>query len=379
MENEDFSEKVENTVVGLIQFVLRLGRTLQHLITKPGRLLAEVRNNFENRQYLAPHAYLLSCAIALGFFGKILAEGLAQAGIGSWENIKSLTFTSFINHSVPVFGIAVAAALLVEILLVEQQPERKQHFKNLNFYVIGFFGIGSIGVLLLLSGLLNLTFDQFGSGTDVFVIGSTLAIGGYICAMLWLLYWLTSNAIRGKNGPNLSWTLSARILLINVIVISLCALHFVSPLYQLDEGAPALKGRKIDLAKQSDGSLRLTFLLENISDTDVVISQFDDITVVAEIEESKRVEAKGRFCLAEVTEKPEQGFLLLAPAKSDILTACVMHKPLNALLEEFGFVAIAREHGGRNYLPSREQNLRFSIIIRFNVGDRRDDGRPIEL
>ena len=117
MADQDFSEKVESTIIGIVQFALRLGRTLLHLIIKPRRLLAEVRNNFAKRQYLAPHAYLLSCAIALGFFGKILAQGLDRVGFDAWESIKELTFSSFLNHSVPVFLIAIAAALLVEILL----------------------------------------------------------------------------------------------------------------------------------------------------------------------------------------------------------------------------------------------------------------------
>lgn len=380
MEKEDFSGKVEDAVVGIIQFALRLGRTLLHLMIKPGNLLVEVRDDFHSRQYLAPHAYLLSCAIVLGVFGKFLALGFGQAGAGGvWASIKTLTLSSFINHSVPVFGIAIAAAVLVEVFLPKQQPDKKRQFKNLNYYIIGFFGIGGIVVLVLLSALLNLTFDQFGRGSDVFVSGSIIAIIGYVTAIFFLLFWLTSRAIRGEETIHLPMMLIGRILLINLVVIALCVINFASPLYKLEEGAPVLTGRKIDLAKQSDQSLRLTFLLSNVSDTDVVISRYDEITVFAKSEDGAQVEAVGNFCLVDLAKNPERGFLLIAPGKSDILAACVQSQPLHDLLGKAGFADLWREEGGDKYVAGGKSKLTFSVLIEHSIGDQRDNGRPIEL
>ena len=371
MDKENISDQLEATIVGVVQFAERLARTLVALVFTPGRLLAEVRNGFQDKQYLTPYAFLLSCAIALGFFGKILAAGIHRVGFDTLESIKDLTFSSFLNHSAPVFGIAISAALLVEGILRKQQAEQKQHIKYLNFYVIGFFGIGSILVLLLLSGLMTLTFDRFGPGTDIFVYSSIITLSAYILAVLGLIYWLTSNALRDAGNSALPRSVSARILVINLVVIALCALNFVSPLFEHDQGTRPLKGRIVDLAKPPDDTLRLTFLLENTTDTDVVVNLIDNVTVVFEPKPGIRVSSESRYCSYQDNGPLSDVFLLLASGKSDILTVCIQGKQLHKHLKEADFVTIGREQGGYRLISLDEHRSQFSVIISVVVDDLR--------
>jgi hypothetical protein len=379
MSNEDFSGKIENLLVELLEFATRLGRTFLTLVFKPGLLLEAVRSNFRNKRYLPPNTYLLSCAIALGFLGKILAQGFEKVGFGTLERINDLTLSSFLNHSVPVFGIAIAAAILVESLFRDQDVEKRRHFKNLNFYVIGSFGLGSIIVLLLLSGLLNLTFDQFARDTDLFVYGAFIAIAGYVTAVLGLLHWLTSRALRGESGVALPKKVMVRVLLVNLMIIILCALNFVSPLYEHEEGAPLLDGRIVELVELSDSNLKLTFLVENSGDIDIVLSRLDGVTVVAEQSDGERTEIPGQFCSGQGAGRPEIEFLVLASGKSAILAVCFDQQRLASFLEDAEYVDIDRIRGGNQLIPSGEKRLRFIVRVGIFIGDRRDGVQSIKL
>lgn len=381
MSNEDFTDKVEAAIVGVVQFAMRLMRTIVALVVSPGRLLEAVRSGFEQRHYMTPHAFLLSCAIATGLFGKVVADGVTQGGSDIIGQFNNLSLASFLDRSVPVFLIAVASALLAEILLRGQQAERRQVFKQLHFYVIGFFGIGGLVLLLLLSLFLKLTFDQFGAGTDLFIYGSSATLAGYILAMLGILYWLTSRAIRGSDGPALPTSVSVRVLAIDLVTIALCGVNFVSPYHQSGDGAGALEGSIVDLTRQT-GALRLTFLLSNTGDGNAVVSRVDKVLLVLQEKQADALTSyDARFCSSRQQGKPESGFLLLAAGKSEVVSICLSSAAMNAQLRQSGIVDIGREQGGDRLVSLASSRHRLRVLVKMSAftGGRNRIDLPVEL
>ena len=287
---------------------------------------------------------------------------------------------SFLNQSVPVFAIAIITAVLAQALFRGQDEARIRRFKQLNYYVIGFFGIGSIAVLLLLSGFLRLVFTGLRyDGADLFTIVSLVTFGGYVLAMLVLLYRLTSAAFRGDPGTGWSKTIKLRVLLCNLVVIALCVFNFVSPLYQRDEGAPPLQGRLVDIHESPDEGLRITFLIKNVSTTDVVLNLLDDVTVAAENTEGSRQEETDRICSSRKPGASLPGFTLLAAQKSTLLEFCTGNQRLLGLIKEAGYVEIARSQGGMRLKNTSKQKLQFSARLRVVIGNRRGGDLEVPL
>jgi hypothetical protein len=379
MASEEFSDKLEDIIIGIVRYSLRFARSIWSLIVRPRDLLDAVQKDFSEARFLAPHAFLLSCALSLGLLGEILAEGFDRVSFATFERIKDISLWSFLNHSIPVFVIAFVAAVSVESLFREQDEQKRRHFKYVNFYVIGFFGLGSIIVLLLLSGFMRLTFDDFGQGTDIFIIVSSVAITGYVISMLALLYWLTSAALRRNPEEVLPKKIMARILFTNVVIVALCAFNFVSPLYQQNEGAPLLNGRLVDLFERPDGSLQITFLVTNASAADIVINQLDEVTIAAVSSDGSGEKETDYFCSKGVPTSAKQDFLIVAAEKSSLLAFCTARTRLLNFIKRANYGPIEREIGGGRLHSLKGQKLQFIARFRIAIGDRRDGEISVNL
>src|SRR5882724_1276964 len=175
MANEELSDKIESTVEGVKQFALRFVKTFLAIIFRPRALVGSLLEEGSSGVFLGPNSFLLSCAIALGFLGKTLANGFREIGLNTLLQLKELTLTSFLIQSIALFVIAIAGSGVVELALYGRSAQEKQRIKVINYYVIGFFVIGSLVVLLLLS-LLLLSVPDFSARTRYTVY---FAIGAY--------------------------------------------------------------------------------------------------------------------------------------------------------------------------------------------------------
>src|SRR5262249_54074372 len=149
---------------------------------------------------------------------------------------------------VTVFLIALAGSVVVHFVMWGYRDDEKRRIKNVNYYVIGYFGLGSFLILLLLF----------------------LAIPGNPDVTSWRIRWLKPTAVvvvvswvlfsfvvmqrmsfhllrMAGPGPRRSMLAALpRIAVANVLVLGLCIANFVSPVFQSAPEAP-MSGSLIDL------------------------------------------------------------------------------------------------------------------------------------
>jgi hypothetical protein len=378
MAVEQIADKIEDAVAGVKQFALRFAKTFLVLSFRPRALLRSLPENISQAGLLHPNAFLVSCAITLGFLGKILSGGIENIRVDTILRAKDLTLSSFLSQSVPVFGIAIVASGMVQIALWGQSRASKRLITHLNYYVIGYFGLGSLVVLMLLAPILSGTFDYFGWRTRLFVSASSFVIGGYVLATFALLQWMCMQALR-RGDEVRSAIISFKLGLANIVVILLCVLNVFSPLYR-SEGVDPLRGSLLDLELQSDGSsVRLTYLLENHADTTVAINQTDPHLVFVETAAGERVEAEGSFRKGCGIESQEHSFQLLKPAEMSVVSSCVSSPALSDLLKRVGFLESSRESGARRLMAPRLNAVTFRLKIEAVVDSRQRTSLQVSL
>jgi hypothetical protein len=364
MSGGEFSERLEATLADLVGFALCFLRTLRDLLLRSSCLAQAARGEFSEAGYLTPNAFLLSCAIAVGFTGKLLATGSLEITAASIEQLEDVTLTSFLDQSASVFIIAMISKLLASVVLRNQGEARVRRFRQLNYYVIGFFGLGGILVLLLLSAFLRISFDLFQfEAVPVFRYVSYLMMLGYLAWILMLLYRLSSSAFHVDSAASLALGIRLRVMLCSLIIIGLCTANFVRPILQ--PAAAPIEGQLVDIHETAEGQLQFTFRLDNTGNRSLTINQVDEVTLFAKSADIPGERGVGTLCSPGAGADTSDRFAVLEPGKSVLLTFCNRSPLLNDFLKNVGYTGSPRAGGGQRLQLGREEQLRISARLKF--------------
>lgn len=368
MAHEELSEKVESTVAGIRDFAIRLANTLIAIGFRPKKLASALTDETAARAFLGPNAFLLSCAIASGFLGKTLRSGLERTQIDAnvIEQLKDLTFTSFLVESVAVFLIALLGSLLVQLMMWGYTDQEKQSVNNVNYYVIGYFGLGSFLVLLVLFAAIPSNPDMTSWRMQWLRPVAGVVVAAWILFCFVLMQRMSFHLLRAAGTGRKMLVVLGRIAVANVLVLGLCVLNFLSPVLQSAPEA-LVSGSLIDLELQPDGkSLRLVYAVRNDAYHTVWIDQRERPVVGAEIPDRARISAQGSFQEGCGLGPAKEPFVVIDPGKVAVLTSCSLATPeLLGMLKDAGFVERARDGGKRRL--SRIGEKAFDLSVKFEV------------
>lgn len=372
MSFEDPAARVEATVVGAKQFVLAVAATVWWLLARPRRLVAHVAAPSGRGAVLGPHAFLVVCAIGLGLLGRVLAGGLEHADLATVLQLKDLRLSSFLVFTVAVFAVALVSSWGIDIALGHHDAGLRQQVKDLCAYVIGFFGIGSVGLLVMLALLLKVVVAggvDFSQRAAVFELLALAAIGCFVLAMFALLQWMSLQMLHLAEGAvrrSSAW----RLALAHAVTVGLCMGLVLSPPAGTPDARP-LRGTVVDIELQRDGpAVRLALMLENATDWPIVLNQADGHRWTFRHGPGRALEADGSFgadCARPTMDKP---LLVIDPHKTVVVLSCVQGPALSDLLHKAGFTAFDRVPGRARLQPTRPGELEVDVTLRMSTAGR---------
>jgi hypothetical protein len=381
MANEELSEKVEGAIIGVKNFALRFAKTFVAVGFRPRQLVRAVSDETTAAAFLGPNTFLLSCAVAFGFVGKTLSGGMENIRLDVIRQFKDVTFWSFLIEVVSVFAIAILGSLVIRIMLLGWNAQEKRQIKNVvAYYVVGYFGIGSLVVTLLLFLVLPDTIDFSNWRVQWFRTAATVIVVGWLLAVFALMQWMSFQLLRMAGGKGLMLWAQAKMALVNIAILTLCILNFLSPVYRSSDEIP-LQGWLIDLQAQPEAkSIRLTYALRNEADIMLVINQDEPPVLSARLEGRAPLRLEGSFQKGCGMEAPKQPFVTIDPGKTAVLTSCFASQELLELLGDAGFIPTTERKGnGRRLARIGNGALDVSVATEVVVSGRKSAGYTVRL
>ena len=155
MKDQKFIEELEANITGAKDLVLSYLVTGFYLIFSPGKIVQLFSEEERDSNVLYPHLFLTISAIAFGFLESNWSKDII-AGLADVE----FTLTAFITDTLSVFLIALATALLIRLAFWEVDSKARHAIVALNYYVIGFFGLGAMAFTVVSAFLFRTAGDN---------------------------------------------------------------------------------------------------------------------------------------------------------------------------------------------------------------------------
>lgn len=364
MAEEPISDKIESAIVGLKQLFIAILRTFFLFIVKPSEFVNLLAKQERSDQIMPPNSFLLTCAVAIGFSGTILEQGVRSINFDTIEAVKDLSLSSFLNHSLPVFVIALVASVFIGLGLRKQDAESRRCLKDLNYYFIGFFGISSLIILVLLS--LFMPKDIFSGMTEVFILASYLLLAGFVLLIFYLIQSRAWQILKRKESNRLGTGVFAKLALVNGLVIALCIANFFSPLYRYG-AAGKLSGTLLDIEINRDQTVRqtvrLTYVVENPGNSAVTINKIDSHSVAVVYGDNERITPKAWYTPDCGKSSPAENFQQVQPGQAIILSSYVCDNRLAAAIRS-GFGMVNRNSDKQKALITDSKAIDISLKVR---------------
>lgn len=370
-ENEPLSEQIEQIIAGVLRFATRFATSFWFLAVRQSLVVDAVFDNHQSLKILTPKTFLFASAVLLGFLGQTLVRGLTSINYQMLAEVADFNLVSFLNYSLPVFLIALVAGGVSRYLLPPLSAENKANCSQLLFYFIGFFGVSALVVLVVLSFVLQVFSGMLSGTLPYFKWVAGIFLYSYVAFVFYLGMSLLLKALAKCELP-LRWFDYLKLFALVVCLIFACAINFT-----WSAQASPLSARFVEMTEYSENSYRVTLLVENDSNSNLLINlEKNPVLYFDAAQQSAIVDAVA--CSQAEKLSSTRGLLIVESGKATLLELCFRKIMVDALISHLPSAQAVTVVEGRTHTLDMS-GLTLSAELNISFGDRRDGPLTLPL